>query len=314
MRISLGERDGKQRRRQQRSSPQGRRRRAKTFESSAVQPQIPSKAKSEPNARPDEQGGARPQAHGAPSGRRRIRGRLVLLRLLSAMFLIGLMGCIVYTSTARKFFVYDAQVLGSHYLSRDRIYEEAGIHEQNIFWIRPEVVVAQIGALNGIKSVRVRCGLPARVTIEVEERKPVVMWRADKDWWLDEEGVVLPYGGILTDTVFVVDSSERLLKEGDRVEPVGVVPSVLQLTTALPQVRIFNYQPDLGLSFDHATAQLPCPVYVGNSEDLSRKIQVLQALTEDLAARKIHPGYVDVRRASYPVYGKPGSGALNGGK
>jgi cell division septal protein FtsQ len=172
----------------------------------------------------------------------------VLSRALSAVFLMALMGCIAYASTARKFFVYDAQVLGSYYLSRDKIYEAAAVHEQNIFWIRPEKVMAHIAALDGIKSVRVRCGLPATVTIEVEERKPVVMWRADfqdQDWWLDEEGVVLPYGGALTEAVFVVDSSNQQLKEGDRIEPVGVVASVLQLTTALPQVRIFQYQPDL---------------------------------------------------------------------
>jgi hypothetical protein len=53
---------------------------------------------------------------------------------------------------------------------------------------------------------------------------------------------------------------------------------------------------------------------VGNSDDLAFKIQILEALTDQLAEREIQPEYVDVRRASYPVYGKPGSGALKGGE
>jgi len=63
----------------------------------------------------------------------------------------------------------------------------------------------------------VSCSLPAHVSIAVEEREPAVMWRLlvqVRDWWLDEEGVVLPYHGDVSNTVFVVDSSTPQLQKG----------------------------------------------------------------------------------------------------
>ena len=152
--------------------------------------------------------------------------------------------------------------------------------------------------------------------IEVEERIPVVMWRirdGGGDWWLDEEGVVLPYHGVLTDTVFVVDSSERVLQEGQRITPDDVVKSVQQLASGLPEVNVFYYHADQGLSFQQQTPRGYWPVYVGDSQDLERKILVLQALTEQLLADKIRPRYVDVRWADHPVYGRQEIGSRRGG-
>ena len=90
-------------------------------------------------------------------------------RILAALILVALVGGIVHLSAAKRFFVYDAEVHGSHHVSRDRIYQEARIHEMNIFWINPKEAAQRIAQLDGIKGARVRCSLPARVRIEVEE-------------------------------------------------------------------------------------------------------------------------------------------------
>jgi hypothetical protein len=178
-------------------------------------------------------------------------------------------------------------------------------------------VAERVIELDGIKAVSVRCELPAAVSIEVTEREPVVMWRAtsqQQDLWLDEEGVVLPYHGDVNspDMVFVVDYGERNLQQGDRIEPEGIVHSVLQLAETVPGVRVFSYMPGQGLSFTQSVAGGEWPVYVGTSTDLARKIQVLQALTDYLQANNIRPRYIDVRWADHPVYGRP-SGASGGG-
>jgi POTRA domain, FtsQ-type len=253
---------------------------------------------------------------------RRIQWRAVLLRLAAVVGLAGLLGLIAYGSTAAQFFVYSAQISGNQHLRPEDIYQAAGIHEQNIFWIRPEEVAKAIGRLNGVKTVHVSTALPAQVSIEVEERQPVVMWRVSaqqRDWWLDGEGVVLPYHGDVKNTIFVVDSSQRELHEGDRIKPEGMVASVQQLAAALPQAQVFFYQADRGLSFmqEAPDGTGEWPVYVGTSGDLSRKIQILQTLTEYLAAHNIRPRYIDVRWADYPVYaveGQPDSqGATENG-
>ena len=249
---------------------------------------------------------------------RQSRLRSVLRRIPVAAILVALAWLAIYTSTNAKFFVYDAQIVGGRHTGPETVYQAAGVHEQNIFWIDPQQVAEDIMQLQGVKSVRVRCELPARVTIEVEEREPVVMWRAtaqQQDLWLDKEGKVLPYHGDTNspEMVFVIYYGERRLQEGDSVEPEGIVQSTLQLDAALPGVRIFYYQPDRGLSFTQQAETGSWPVYVGSSEDLPRKIQVVSALTSYLRANGIQPRYVDVRWADHPVYGRLAGEATGGG-
>jgi hypothetical protein len=241
---------------------------------------------------------------------RGIRWRFILLRLPVGVVLVALACLAIYASTAPRFFVYNAQIVGGNHIGPEAIYQVAGVHEQNIFWVDPQRVAEDVMQLEGIKSVEVHCELPARVIIEVEEREPVVMWRAttqQQDLWLDEEGRVLPYHGDASspEMVFVVDYGERHLQAGDTVEPEGIVESTLQLDAALPGVKIFFYQPDRGLSFTHRVNGGEWPVFVGTADDLARKIQVLQALTEYLLEQGIDPRYVDVRWADHPVYGRP---------
>jgi cell division septal protein FtsQ len=250
-----------------------------------------------------------------------IHWRTARWRLLALVALAALIAVMVYISYDFSFFIYRDQtrIEGVRFLKSDDIFAASGVNEQNIFWIDPAEVAGRVVALDGIRAARVHCNLlPAQVTIEIEEREPVVMWRAtsqEQDLWLDEAGVVLPYHGDVNspDMVFVVDYGERHLKVGDRIEPEGSVQSVLRLAAALPGEQVYYYQPDRGLSFSHRVSIGEWPVYVGTSDDLARKIQVVQALTEYMVENNISPRYVDVRWAEHPVYGKPEAASLVGG-
>jgi hypothetical protein len=240
------------------------------------------------------------------------------LRLVALMILAGLIGVSAYASTDAKFFVYRAKIVGASHLEAEKVYEAAGIHEQSIFWIEPSKVQERVVKLAGVKAARIHCELPSVVTIEVEERQPIVMWRAtsqQEDLWLDEDGMVLPYHGDVNSAqmVFVVDYGERHLKVGDYIEPEGIVQSALQLADAVPGARVFFYHPDRGLSFTQEVAGRQWPVYVGTSEDLPHKIQVMQALTSYLQANGIQPRHVDVRWPEHPTFGRPPGEKSDGG-
>lgn len=306
MRISLVDQEKKKRRRK-------RRKVSKTYETAIAFPRTRGRQRPKKRGIPARERGSRAgrQAAMEPQvARRQIPWRQIWKRLPVLLVLAGLMAAIVYTSTAEEFFVYDAQITGARHLEPEKIYQAAGIDEQNIFWIRPEKVAERIGQVDGIKAVSVHCGLPARIAIEVEEREPVLMWRAlsqGRDWWLDEEGVALLYHGDAhaSDALFVVDSSNRQLEVGDQIEPDGIVQSVLQLAAALPETQIFYFESGQGLSFRYKAGEVEWPVIVGDSKDLQRKIQAVQVLTGYLLDKDIHARYVDVRRSDYPVYGKP---------
>jgi cell division septal protein FtsQ len=327
VRINLAD-DNRDRARGKKRRRQHGRRRSRTYnaaitlsQSSGSQAKQPSKrAKSKPS--PKGKVRSRRQAAAetsAPSQRSSgVRWRAVARRVPAILILAALVAGAVYASTDARFFVYDAQIVGVQHLTVQEIYEAAGVHEQNIFWLDPQEVARRIIQVHGIRAVRVRFELPAQVSIVVEEREPVVMWRAttqDMDHWLDGEGVVLPYHGDLSspDMVFVVDFGERHLQEGDRIEPEGIARSALQLAAAVPGVRIFSYQPGQGLSFTQEVDGGQWPVYVGTTEDLPQKIQVLQALTEYLRVNHIQPRYVDVRWPKHPVYGRTSAEIVSGG-
>ena len=321
MRIDLRDREGEKGTgalnrapRQQARRKKRRKKRSRAFEAAIAQPQAlsrgsrPKRQRKPVRSRAPKPGTPAGREAVVPAARRRpISWRAVLIRLPALVILVGLLGLVGYASVDARFFVYEARIRGAQHLAAHDIYRIAGVHEQSIFWIRPQQVAERIIQMDGIKAVRVRCDLPAQVYIEVEERQPVIMWRAlaqGRDWWLDEEGRVLPYPGDIDspDMIFVVDASDRQLQTRGRLEPASLVASVQQLAEALPEIRVFYYDPDRGLSFVQKVNGGQWPVYVGTSDDLAYKIQVLQVLIQHLKTDGIVPDYVDVRWPDYAVY------------
>jgi hypothetical protein len=311
VRISLVEREADTRKQRQRGK---KRTRYWGFEAAIAQPQSQARPQAKKRRAPAKRSTARPKpraekrgAEVASSARVANRRRIVLARLCALFVLAASIGLVIYGSVDARFFVYQARVSGARHIKADTIYRQAGVHEQNIFWIQPKEVVERILQIDGIKAAHVRCDLPAQVSIEIEEREPVVMWRAQaqqRDWWLDDEGHVLPYPGDAKspEMIFVVDSSQRFLEPRQSLQPAGLVRSVQQLTAALPGTQIFFYDEKRELSFIQKAGEDQWPVYIGTSDDLLRKIQVLQVLASYLLDNNIHPRYVDVRWADHPIY------------
>jgi cell division septal protein FtsQ len=323
VRISLVEREpepGKQRKRRK------KKKRVRTFDSAVARPQALSDSRTKKRRTPAKRAASRRRPRSRKAGTRAVAvdragswWRIALARLLAIALLLGAIGMLVYGSVDARFFVYQAQVTGAHHIDATTIYRQAGIDEQNIFWIRPAQVAQRLQQIDGIAAAQVHTSLPARVSIEVQEREPVLMWRAmaqQRDWWLDGEGRVLPYPGDAQspDMIFVVDSSDRQLEQGGNLRPPDLVDSVRQLAAALPRTRIFFYDGDRELSFTQQVDGSEWPVYVGTSDDLPRKIQVLQVLDRYLQDNQIRPRYVDVRWADHPVYNVPGGGTTGEGE
>jgi hypothetical protein len=313
MRIDLLDQGRKQSRRRQRR----RRRRYRTFDEAITLPELPSGKRPArrrwPGRRSGQEGHSNRVRATEEPRKPRLRGlrwQSIWARIPALLLLVGLVGALVYASTTETFFVYEAEIQGAQRIDAQAVYQAAAIHEQNIFWIQPQEVARQIEQLHGIESASVHCSLPAQVAIQIKEREPAMMWRAlsqARDWWLDEEGTVLPFHGDVNspETIFIVDSSQRNLQVGDQIEPAGIAESVLQLAAAVRGAGVFYYEAERGLYFIQEVAGGNWPVYVGNGQDLPDKIRILQALTDHLSKQSIEPRYVDVRWAAHPVYGLP---------
>jgi cell division septal protein FtsQ len=232
------------------------------------------------------------------------------VRLLGAVLLAALLALLGYLFFSYRFYVYEATIEGNYWLSYDAIYAASGVDTLNVFWISPRRVAAAVEALPGIREVSVHVSLPAKVRLRVQEREPLLIWRTSTgDLWLDSEAVALPYGDDPTGATFVVDSSGQAYQPNDRVNPT-VVTSVQAVQAAFPDVRIYYYTAHQGLSFHSPEGW---PIQIGTSQDIARKVAVLQALRAKLREQGIEPYYIDVRLVDHPVYAVADQAAPTGG-
>jgi cell division septal protein FtsQ len=221
------------------------------------------------------------------------------IRLLGVFLLAALLALLGYLFFSYNFYVYEATIEGNHWLSYDAVYAASGVDTLNVFWISPRQAAAAIEALPGIREASVQVSLPANVGIRVQERQPLLIWRTSAgDLWLDSDAVALPYGADPAGATFVVDSSEQAYQPNERVNP-GVVTSVQVVQAAFPDVRIYYYRAHEGLSFQSPEGW---PIQIGTSQDIARKVAVLQALRTKLQEQGIEPYYIDLRLVDHPVY------------
>jgi cell division protein FtsQ len=220
-------------------------------------------------------------------------------KALGFLLLLAL-GWLTYQLFAMEaFYVYEARVVGTQLVPAEEIYWNSGLEGMSIFWIHPAQVEATIASLPNIKEARVHCGLPNRVTIEVVEREPQVIWQqGEKRYWIDEEGTVLPARGELTEATVIVDLDERPVQPGDRVDP-RVIAGAQKLRSLLPELTTVRYSSHTGISFQ---SEQGWPIYLGQGEDIEQKVAIMKALLQEIAAKGIHPQFIDLRFKGRPYY------------
>ncbi len=103
----------------------------------------------------------------------KLRGPKIVGLFLLAMLLWGLYSLF----STPSFFVYGAEITGNEALSKQEIFSASRVNNQSVFWINPRRVAAQIAALPNVKSASVSVTLPARVRINVVERRPELLWQ-----------------------------------------------------------------------------------------------------------------------------------------
>ena len=220
-------------------------------------------------------------------------GALLSILLLVVLFLLSSQFFVTY-----RFYIYDAEVQGNQFVGRDEIYNASGVHEFNIFWIKPKQVEAAIVRLPDVKEAKVTCRLPNRVRIEVVERRTQIIWqRGETRLGVDDLGAIIPLEGELEGMLLIQDLTTGPLRVGDQIEP-EIVVSALELRRLLPETVALKYSEDKGLIFH----QWDYPVYFGTG-DMAGRIAILNALRQALEADGIQPEYVDVRFTESPSYG-----------
>ncbi len=223
---------------------------------------------------------------------------------LVGLLMLGLMGVTLYVLfTNPTFFVFTAEIRGNSAVSAREIYVASQIDRQSIFWINPAKVVERILSLPNLKAATVSLALPARVVIQVTERRPELLWQTNQTiWWVDEEGTIVPPKQDLTGMLRIIDDDRRRVQPGYQIDA-HLVTGAQTLRILAPNVAVMRYSRARGLTV--ATPE-GWPIYLGDGYEIKAKLVVLTILLADLKARNIIPAYVDVRDPLRPVY-KPTS-------
>lgn len=223
---------------------------------------------------------------------------------LSSIATLLLLGWIIYLLFTRpNFFVYTAEIRGNAAVSAREIYAMSDIDSQSIFWINPANVVKRITSLPNIKSASVSLALPAKVVIEVTERRPELLWQTGETlWWVDQEGTVVLPKEDLTGMLRIIDDDRQPLQPGYQID-FNIVEGAQTLRVLAPDVSVIRYSRLRGLTV--ATAE-GWPVYLGSGTEIKAKLVVLTSILADLKERNITPAYIDLRNPLRPVY-KPAS-------
>ncbi|MFN8499990.1 MAG: FtsQ-type POTRA domain-containing protein [Anaerolineae bacterium] len=237
----------------------------------------------------------------APSLRLR---HLTPARAVSLIVAVALLGLLVFMLENDAFYIYGADVQGNHFVSAQDIYGRSGLDGRNIFFANAREAERLIADVPFVKSARVTVGLPAGVSIEVEERQPVVVWQvAGNRYGVADDGTVVPPEGIAPGAP-VVQAEGQPLKYGVKLnaELVTVAQHVREL---MPDAKSLVYSQERGIGV--MTAQ-DWPVYFGMKDDaIAARVSVLNGLMQQFKQQKLQPEFVDLSLASRPYYRLKGS-------
>jgi cell division protein FtsQ len=219
---------------------------------------------------------------------------------LSGLVILAWLGWVVYILFSTPlFFAYGAEIQGNIAVSGREIYAASGVDSQSVFWINPVEVVDRILTLPNIKSASVSVSLPAKITIEVVERRPEILWQTDETiWWVDEEGTIVPPKGNIDGMLRIIDDDRQPLQAGYRIDQT-IVKGAQMLRIMAPDVSVIRHSRQQGLTV--ATPE-GWPVYLGDGSEVKAKLIVLTALLADLEERNVTPAFIDVRNPLRPFY------------
>ncbi|MEA3374875.1 MAG: cell division protein FtsQ/DivIB [Chloroflexota bacterium] len=241
----------------------------------------------------------------APISLRRLRWRHI--GLWAVVVLMVAAGAVVaWLTWDSRFYVYDAEVVGTRQLSSADLFAASGLDGLHILWARPASIRARLlGEFPSLESVDVSCGFPSDCRISVVERQPRVLWNDQgQQWWVDEDGAIFEAedGAGAPDR----DMAGRWLvrgplprsEDGSLDQRVRVALAELWASGADVPAE-FEYRTDRGLSF---TDRHGWRVVVGQGSGMDQRLRILEPLMDHLESRGATPLFVDVRFPKAPYY------------
>lgn len=211
----------------------------------------------------------------------------------TALFLVAsALFAIAYGFLSIDFWVYSADVSNNRFTNSDQIYTQAGVDGFSAFFIDPNEVSTQLRQLPHVQNAHVRLRLPANVTIQVEEREPMILYQIQGDsHWIDNEGVIMAAVEERTGLVKLIDDDKGGMLDERHIKP-GLFQAIQHVTGTLPEVKTFRYQEPFGLFFISPEGWR---VYLGSTDNMDTKLATWEAIRTKILQENHSIQEVDVR-------------------
>jgi len=206
---------------------------------------------------------------------------------------------LAYLFASPRFFVYGAEVTGTHLLSAEQVYQASGADMNSIFFLAPRAMEARLlKTLPALERAKVSLGLPAVLHIRVVEKTVRYVWEvAGQSFLADERGVVIGTGTAGPDALHIRASEGAAPTSGQALDT-----AVLDTARGLSELlgtKTFEYSSRQGIGWRSGQGW---PVYFGLGGDLAQKVAVMRTLSADLARQGVKPQFLDVSVPGRPFY------------
>ncbi len=244
-------------------------------------------------------------------------------RLLSFFLVVGLSAALYLAMTRPELQVDVPQVQGLTRLAPSDLDAVTELEGLPIFMVDPAKATEELKlAFPELKSISVKIGLPAKVTVTAEERQPALAWKYNKQTlWMDAGGSIFPARGEPGGDIISVkaDSLPPLLpvilpNTGSQTptQPAAelslsqrqVDPKLLEgielLNKQMPAGTVLIYSETEGIGWDDPNGWR---VYVGKTLDnLNLKMMLYDEIVKQLNSQEVRPVMVSVAEVNAPYY------------
>lgn len=226
-------------------------------------------------------------------------------RLLSGTLILLIVLGLYLAWTSPLFTVSEADVMGAQRVPAEEINAALNLKGVPVFLIAPEILeTSLLRSFPDLEAVSVKVGLPARITVSVRERQPVIAWIENNAMtWVDAQGYTFRPRGEVPGLVTVVASGRPAsvsLEPQTRFLPPDLVRAFQKMAPYVPDGTPILYDPQYGLGWNDGRGW---QVYFGAStDDLALKLRIYETLINSLAQRGIRPTLVSVTYPNAPFY------------